>query len=49
MIVDYKPGAGTIVGTGFVAKSPPDGYTMGMAISAHMINPSLRRVSLMTR
>jgi len=42
VIVDYKPGAGTIVGTDFVAKSAPDGYTMGMAISAHMINPSLQ-------
>ena len=43
VIVDYKPGAGTVVGTDYVAKSAPDGYTMGMAISAHMINPSLRQ------
>jgi tripartite-type tricarboxylate transporter receptor subunit TctC len=32
-----------MIGTQFVAKSPPDGYTLGMAISAHMINPSLRK------
>ena len=42
VIVDYKPGAGTVVGTDFVAKSPPDGYTLGMAITAYMINPALQ-------
>ena len=42
VVVDYKPGAGTVVGTDFVAKSPPDGYTLGMVITAHVINPSLR-------
>ncbi|MBX3604066.1 MAG: tripartite tricarboxylate transporter substrate binding protein [Piscinibacter sp.] len=42
VVIDYKPGAGTMVGTQFVATSPPDGYTLGMAISAHMINPSLQ-------
>ena len=42
VLVDYKPGGGTMIGTQFVAKSPPDGYTLGMAISAHMINPSLQ-------
>jgi tripartite-type tricarboxylate transporter receptor subunit TctC len=42
VIVDYKPGAGTVLGTDFVAKSPADGYTLGMAITAHMINPGLQ-------
>ena len=42
VVVDYKPGAGTMLGTDFVAKSPADGYTLGMAITAHMINPSLQ-------
>ena len=42
VIVDYKAGGGTMIGTQFVAKSPPDGYTLGMAISALMINPSLQ-------
>ena len=42
VVVDYKPGAGTVLGTDFVAKSTPDGYTMGMVITAHVINPSLR-------
>ena len=42
VIVDSKPGAGSIVGTEFVAKSPPDGYTIGLVVTAHVINPSLR-------
>ncbi len=41
VVLDYKPGAGTTVGTNTVAKSPADGYTLGMAISALTINPSL--------
>jgi tripartite-type tricarboxylate transporter receptor subunit TctC len=42
VVIDYKPGAGTVLGTQFVAQSPPDGHTLGMAISAHMINPALQ-------
>jgi tripartite-type tricarboxylate transporter receptor subunit TctC len=42
VVVDYKPGAGTVLGTTTVAKSPPDGYTLGMAITALTINPSLQ-------
>ncbi len=42
VIVVYKPGAGTAVGTEFVAKSPPDGHTIGMVVTSHVINPSLR-------
>jgi tripartite-type tricarboxylate transporter receptor subunit TctC len=41
VIIDYKPGGGTILGTDFIAKSAPDGYTLGMAISALMVNPAL--------
>src|SRR5690606_9686445 len=36
------PGAGTVIGTDAVARAPGDGYTIGMVISAHTINPSLR-------
>lgn len=42
VIVQYKPGAGTVLGTDFVAKSPADGHTIGIVITGHMINPSLR-------
>ena len=30
VIVDYKPGVGTVLGTDLVAKSAPDGYTLGL-------------------
>jgi tripartite-type tricarboxylate transporter receptor subunit TctC len=42
VLVVYKAGAGTVLGTDFVAKSPPDGYTVGMVVTSHVINPSLR-------
>ncbi|HEX9462421.1 MAG TPA: tripartite tricarboxylate transporter substrate binding protein [Alphaproteobacteria bacterium] len=42
VVIEYKPGAGTVIGTDAVAKSAPDGYTLGIVITAHMINPSLR-------
>lgn len=41
VIIDNKPGAGTIIGTEAVAKSPPDGYTLVMATVAHVVNPSI--------
>lgn len=43
VVVQYKPGAGTVMGTDFVAKSAPDGHTIGLVITGHMINPSLRK------
>lgn len=41
VVVDNRPGAGGIVGTEAVAKSPPDGYTLLNIPSTHAINPSL--------
>jgi len=41
VIVDNKPGAGTIIGTDAVAKSAPDGYTIVIATFAHAVNPSM--------
>jgi tripartite-type tricarboxylate transporter receptor subunit TctC len=42
VIIDNKPGAGTIIGTDYVAKSAPDGSTLVMATFAHVVNPSLQ-------
>ncbi len=42
VIVEYKPGAGTVIGTDYVAKSAPDGHTLGIVATAHVINPNLR-------
>jgi tripartite-type tricarboxylate transporter receptor subunit TctC len=42
VIVENKPGAGTIIGTETVAKADPDGYTLGWIITAHAINATLQ-------
>jgi tripartite-type tricarboxylate transporter receptor subunit TctC len=42
VVVENRPGAGTVVGTEYVAKSAPDGYTLGTVVTAYVINPSLR-------
>ncbi len=41
MIVENRAGASTNIGTEFVARAPPDGYTVLMATTPHAINPSL--------
>ena len=44
IVVEFKPGAGTITGTDYVAKSPPDGYTLGiLAVGVLGIQPALRK------
>ncbi len=42
VVVENKPGAGTVINTDFVAKSQPDGTTIGLVVGAYFINPSLR-------
>lgn len=39
VIIENKPGAGTMIGTDNVAKSAPDGYSVVVASFAHAINP----------
>lgn len=41
VVVDNKPGAGTVIGNDFVAKSPPDGHTLLLNTSAVAIVSSL--------
>ena len=43
VVIDNRPGAGTVIGTAIAAKSAPDGYTLFQANAAHTINPSLLR------
>lgn len=43
VLIDYKAGAGTTIGIDYVAKSAPDGLTIGMINSAFAVNPSLRK------
>ena len=40
-VVDDRPGAGSIIGTEAVQKSPPDGYTLLMMSNTHTVNESL--------
>ncbi|MCW5604021.1 MAG: tripartite tricarboxylate transporter substrate binding protein [Burkholderiales bacterium] len=41
--VDNRPGAGGMIGSAIVARSPPDGYTLLMAFTSHATNPSLQQ------
>jgi len=43
VIIENKPGANNIIGTRELAKAAPDGYTMGMLISTHAINPHIAK------
>jgi tripartite-type tricarboxylate transporter receptor subunit TctC len=38
-VVENKPGAGSSIGSDLVAKSAPDGYTLLMVSSTHVISP----------
>jgi len=41
VIVENRPGAGTIVATAALAKAPPDGHTLGVATNSFAINPAI--------
>ena len=40
-VVENRPGGGTVIATNFVAKSPPDGYTIMMSVSSLAIDATL--------
>lgn len=41
IVVDNRPGGASTIGMDLVAKSPPDGYTLGVANLSFAVNPSL--------
>ena len=43
LIIENRGGAGSVIGTEVVAKSPPDGYTLLMVSAAHVINPAMAK------
>lgn len=44
IVVDNRPGAGTVIGTELFSKAPPDGYTLMTVAPEFVINPSLRKL-----
>jgi tripartite-type tricarboxylate transporter receptor subunit TctC len=43
VVVENRPGAGTVVAAGLVAKAPPDGYTLLLGASTTLtLNPAIR-------
>ncbi|GGC63370.1 MFS transporter [Siccirubricoccus deserti] len=41
VVVENRPGAGSSIGTDLVARAAPDGYTLLLAATAHVMNPAL--------
>jgi len=41
VVVENRPGGGTVLATDLVAKSPADGYTILVAVTSHTINATL--------
>lgn len=41
LVVDNRPGAGSMIGTAILAKSAPDGYTIILSDMPHTINPAV--------
>jgi tripartite-type tricarboxylate transporter receptor subunit TctC len=45
MVIENRPGAGSVVGTEVVARAPADGNTLLMLANSFVINPHLRKLN----
>ena len=41
VVIENRPGGGTVLGTDIVAKASPDGHTILLAVTSHTINATL--------
>jgi tripartite-type tricarboxylate transporter receptor subunit TctC len=41
IVIESRPGAGTVIGANAVAKAAPDGYTIGMIVGSFMTNAAI--------
>jgi len=41
IVIENRPGAGTVIGSNVIAKAPPDGYTIGMVVGSFMTNAAV--------
>ncbi|MCU0886856.1 MAG: tripartite tricarboxylate transporter substrate-binding protein [Rubritepida sp.] len=41
LVIDYRPGGGTVIGTEMAARAAPDGHTLGLAANSTLINQVL--------
>ena len=44
IVMDNRPGAGTVLASEITAKAPPDGYTLLMVTNSHAINAGLHQL-----
>ena len=44
LVMDNRPGAGTVLASEITAKAPPDGYTLLMVTNSHAINAGLHQL-----
>src|SRR3954466_12969572 len=42
VLIDNRPGGGTVIGTQLVARSPADDYTLLVVYPSFIVNPTLR-------
>src|SRR5688572_3784166 len=45
VLVENRPGAGSMLAGEIVVKSPPDGYTILLSAASYTVNPSLYKLS----